>query len=554
MPNSNSTNPEILIIGGGISGLSAACYAQMNGFSARVLEMSDKPGGCCTSWDRRGYIFDPCISWLNGSGNDSNDELSAVWRELNTFDGKVINQVNVFNTVKFPTGEEIKFYCDPDKLETYLTAISPDDEALIKQYCNYVRDFRKCSRYMPFLKAKGLRNFWDKALLIWRIFPYMRTFSQTMSTSVSEFAARFKHPLLKDAFRYILFDAVNGLPLLPSCYNVANAADNNAGVPAEGSLSVAKSLEKRLGELGGRISYKTRVDQILVENNCTQGVRLSNGEVLNADIVIGASDGHNQIYNMLGGQYRSEAIDKAYACFETTPEHVFPGTVCMFIGVNADYTHLPAFATYILDEQEQGRLPGLGDTGISVQIRNKLYPSSAPAGKSVIYISFLTDFNYWNDLNQGADDASRGRHDNDNRHTRRKRSVAYRQTKNRLIQEILDVLENRHPGLRDKVEYTDLATPLTCLRFTGNHNGSIFGWTPMTGTDDDIENEIARLGGKLPNLTGFYMAGHWLGNGGVTRAAHSGRHVMQYICKDYKKPFIVKPKETQQGALISCLT
>jgi phytoene dehydrogenase-like protein len=49
---------SILIIGAGVSGLSAGCYAQMNGYRSQIFELHSIPGGLCTSWKRRGYVFD----------------------------------------------------------------------------------------------------------------------------------------------------------------------------------------------------------------------------------------------------------------------------------------------------------------------------------------------------------------------------------------------------------------------------------------------------------------------------------------------------------------
>ena len=52
---------SIIIIGAGIAGLSAGCYAQMNGYGTQIFEMHDKPGGLCTSWERQGYTFNGSI-------------------------------------------------------------------------------------------------------------------------------------------------------------------------------------------------------------------------------------------------------------------------------------------------------------------------------------------------------------------------------------------------------------------------------------------------------------------------------------------------------------
>ncbi len=60
---------KIIIIGAGISGLSAGCYARMNGYDAEIYEMDSKPGGLCTAWKRKGYTIDGCIHWLTASTN-----------------------------------------------------------------------------------------------------------------------------------------------------------------------------------------------------------------------------------------------------------------------------------------------------------------------------------------------------------------------------------------------------------------------------------------------------------------------------------------------------
>lgn len=52
---------SVLIIGGGIAGLSAGIYGSMAGFKPTILEMHTRTGGQLTSWERNGYHFDFCL-------------------------------------------------------------------------------------------------------------------------------------------------------------------------------------------------------------------------------------------------------------------------------------------------------------------------------------------------------------------------------------------------------------------------------------------------------------------------------------------------------------
>ncbi|NMC56517.1 MAG: NAD(P)/FAD-dependent oxidoreductase, partial [Eubacteriaceae bacterium] len=52
------TKKSVLIIGAGIAGLCAGCYAQMNGYESKIYEMHSLPGGLCTSWNRKNYTID----------------------------------------------------------------------------------------------------------------------------------------------------------------------------------------------------------------------------------------------------------------------------------------------------------------------------------------------------------------------------------------------------------------------------------------------------------------------------------------------------------------
>jgi phytoene dehydrogenase-like protein len=85
---SNKINDRsIIIIGAGFAGLAAGIYARMNGYNTQIFEMHNLPGGLCTAWERKGYIFDGCIHWLVGSSPKSGMhdlwEETGIWQDNN---------------------------------------------------------------------------------------------------------------------------------------------------------------------------------------------------------------------------------------------------------------------------------------------------------------------------------------------------------------------------------------------------------------------------------------------------------------------------------------
>ena len=84
----------------------------------------------------------------------------------------------------------------------------------------------------------------------------------------------------------------------------------------------------------------------------------------------------------------------------------------------------------------------------------------------------------------------------------------YKQEKLEIEKEAIKILEENYPGSSSKIEYCDVATPLTTVRYTGAWKGSHEGFTPSN------KNIIKQLSLTLPKLSGFYMIGQWLFPGG----------------------------------------
>ena len=108
----------------------------------------------------------------------------------------------------------------------------------------------------------------------------------------------------------------------------------------------------------------------------------------------------------------------------------------------------------------------------------------------------------------------------------------YRSEKKTIVREIVAMLDKRFPGLAQHLERSDIATPATFVRYTGNWQGSYEGWLP---TPRILGRRISYT---LPGLKNFYMAGHWVvAGGGLPSAAIAGRYAAQMICAQNGKVF-----------------
>jgi len=150
-------------------------------------------------------------------------------------------------------------------------------------------------------------------------------------------------------------------------------------------------------------------------------------------------------------------------------------------------------------------------TRLSLHVYN-FDPGLAPKGKTVIKCMINTEWKYWSELYKDGE--------------------RYKAEKERLANELLSILDKRYPGLSDQVEMTDVATPVTWVRYTGNWKGSYEGWMELSlGLGKSIDK-------MLPGLDSFYMIGQWVEpGGGLPPAARSGRNVIQIMCKRDKKRF-----------------
>ena len=491
---------SIIIIGGGLTGLSAGCYGRMNGYRTSIFEMHSIAGGVCTAWKRKGYTIDGAVNWVIGTRPGI--EFYRFWEELGAAPNWKIYNHDLYMVNENRDGKLFFVYCDADRFEQYLLEISAEDETVIKELTGAIRKASTMS--MPVEKPQENYGILDKVKLL-KMITQVGFFKKWGGVSIGDFAEQFKNPFLREMISHS-FGAEN--PMMMLLFLLGFQHSKSAGYIIGGALSLVSSIEKRYLDLGGEIHYNSRVVKILVENNRAVGIRLADGSEHRADWVLSAADGRTTIFDMLGGAYLDKKIKSKY-----DNPNLFEPLVYVGLGVARQLEDLPASIgglSYSLLKP----IVVAGEEKDTINVRSYSFdPTMAAQGKTTLVVQFTTDYDYWHKLRQEPHQ--------------------YRAEKEAIVQAVIAGLEERFPGITEQVEMTDIATPITWERYTGNWRGSYEGW--MFDSDFSLMSSMRKT---LPGLKNFYMAGQWVNpGGGIPTAVMSGNHTIQMICKENRKEF-----------------
>jgi phytoene dehydrogenase-like protein len=488
---------KVIVIGGGISGLSAGIYAQKCGFSVTILESHSIAGGNCTSWKRKGYLFEGGMHWLTGS--DRGSPINKSWRYTGALDDSVkIRLDEPFYEFDW-NGTRIKMFRDVEKTERHWLEVAPKDEKEIRRLCGYMRKVQGLS--MPVTDIHGVKvtkkNHPPLSLLFHAISAF-GVIRKTSKISRDEYVKRFSHEGLSDMMRSFTTDTSGIMPLV---FTMGILASGDGGFPEGGSLPFVKRMVDTFTSLGGEILYSTRADRVIVENGRAVGV-IAGDMRLDADAVIITAD--------------TMAIDHL---FETPPKAPWLDKmrvvtlptmgVLLSFGINADLSNYPH--RYVFKLREPIKLDK--HTYVNLSINNYAGdPVYSPEGKTAITIMLDGDtYDFWK---------------------KAKDNGSYEEEKRKIADVVIAAITAQIPEIADKIEVCDVATPLTYERYCANWKGS---W--MTEMKPGMK--MATYPSVIKELGCCYFAGHRMTPpGGLPVALLSGRTAVQYLCRDTGTVFV----------------
>ncbi len=502
------TEAEIVVIGAGQGGLTAAALLAKAGREVVVIEPEYRPGGYLAGFTRRKFIFDSAIHWLNqcGSGGFVHKMMSWIGDDF-----PVCEPLHQIRRYKGDSFDYLLTDTPEDLLRQFKADMPGNDAGLDRMFRDARLIGKRMVQYADLMRSTETMGLFSKAL-----------YGMKMAVWGMPFARFYKKTAVEGLQRYVpsgrlgeIFASEEALLAVLVPLGWAYNKDFQAP-PAGGSQAFPRWLVERVRGFGSEVVLKKRVEQILLEDGRAAGVRLESGETIKARYVLAACDLETVYSKMLPeGVIPRDLLEKL------NKAELYDSSVTLSMGLDCPAQDLGFGEEMIYLSRDGVTREELnsGDphkSGLSILAPTVRDPSMAPEGKGTLTVYCPATLEYGDHWRTEGD---------------LKRGEAYKAFKNDYARVVLDRVEATvAPGLQDHIAHLDVATPVTHLRYTGNKGGSIMAARPSKA---NIRARIAHYRTPVKNLL---LSGHWAEyGGGVPIATKAGTNAALLVLKQEDK-------------------
>ncbi|EAQ07579.1 MULTISPECIES: phytoene desaturase [Yoonia] len=290
-----------IVIGAGLGGLAAAMRLGAKGYAVTVLDRLDLPGGRGSSVTQDGHRFDlgPTIITVP-------QVYENLWRACGRDFHKDISlrPMDPFYEVRWPDGSTFTARQDTDAMLAEVARLSPADVA---GYKRFLKDSEACYKVgFEGMVAQPMNKIWETI----KVLPeFVRLRADRSILGLAK--ARVKDARLRMALSFHpLF--IGGDPRkVTSIYSLVAYLEKTYGVhyAMGGVQAIANAMVKVIKGQGGTVVQNAEVDEVLIENGAAKGVRLTDGTVIHAPLVVSNADAGHTYQRLLRNHPRKRWTD-----------------------------------------------------------------------------------------------------------------------------------------------------------------------------------------------------------------------------------------------------
>jgi len=278
-------NKRVVVIGAGIGGLGAAGLFAKKGYNVMVLEKNALAGGRANVFEADGFRFDMGPSWYLAP------DLFEHYFDLvgeKVGDHLTLEKLSPSYRIFFRAGgETLDIHSDIERDGASFEAIEAGAAEQLKAYLAQSKyQYEVATQHFMYKNYDTVFDFLNRRVMTEG--QKLSVFSK-MHAFVSKF---FKTQKLRQVMEYTMVFLGTSPYEAPALYNLMSHMDFNQGVfyPKGGFYELINALTRIAEKNGARIRTDTEVAEIIVDKGTTTGVRLADGEVVAADIVISNAD------------------------------------------------------------------------------------------------------------------------------------------------------------------------------------------------------------------------------------------------------------------------
>lgn len=477
---------KMIIIGAGITGLTAGIYALEKGYDTSIYEKNNWAGGCCTGWVRDGYYIDNCMHWLTGTNQHTKD--FKLWKKIGALDETSNLYQGEYFYKSIYENNTVCLYADLEKTRNEMLKISYEDRKEINKFINITKHIANSMKI-----GNTFKTLFSKA------YGYASCYFNYHKMTLHDYARRYKHPLLRRLFT----DYIPGeySPLFLFC-SYATFASGNGKVYQKGSAEFSQNVLKKYQELGGKIFYNSNVTKITINNDKFTEIEINNNEKISGDYLIYTGDPYYLYNNLIDKKYiNDKLIDKFENKFK------YPTISSFHTAYLVKKQDSPIVDT-VINEIEPMTIGKKIINRLILRDYSYLYPNDENTVVQVYITQDIRDYDYWSNLYTNNHDE-------------------YNSMKNNLGLKLQDVITKLYPTLTDKIKLLDVWTPLTYNKYYNSYYGSYMGFVVNKHTS------LLSITPKLKNIRNMLVTTYWQKiTGGLPVALRSGMEIKNLITQN----------------------
>jgi len=489
---------DVIVIGAGMGGLTAATLLAKEGCKTLLLEKENQVGGYVVSFKRDGFTFDATGAFVGGC--QEGGELHRILEEMGIHEKVQFIPIRHIRNI-YP-GFEV--HLQPGGFLSYSEALFdlfPKEEKGLKTYLSLIK--RIGEEIKSYSEITAIRKIFFP-FYFRNLVRFHRSSHQTILDKL------FKGQEIKMALHSLpVTEPPSRLSFLFLAVLINKALMEGVFYPKGGMGKISEAMADAFRQTGGDLHLQREVEEILIRDGRVDGIRAKDGKTFQSSLVV-SDVNPNLLVKMLPFEFRKP--------FEKKIQHFEYSLSCFILYIATDLDlkamDLPYFTylRFLSDLEEEDRILRRGEIPrnptMMVSIPTILDPTLAPPRQHIL--SVLTNVPYHYQGKWGGGNFER-----------------YRHIKEEFSQKILRQLESKLiPGLRDHLLFYEAATPLTLERYTGNEMGAMYGLASTT-------HQVGNL--RPPHQTvipGLFQVGHYTRpSHGIVGTSLSGSFAAKTILK-----------------------